>query len=349
MRLAIIIVSYNGQRWLERSLGSCVQHTPGVPVYVVDCASTDGSADFVARTFPEAHLLRQSKNLGFAGGNNVGIRQALADGAEAVFLLNQDAELTPGCLSTLAQYLEQHPRCAAVQPGIFLPDGKVNSLGNSYHYLGFGESGGNGLSEAEASKALSWVMSKGEPPYLSGAAVLLRSAALTQVGLFDEELFMYHEDMELCLRLRLAGWHLAVELKAHVIHYYDHQRSVRQLYYMERNRFIVWLSCFRWPTVLVLAVPMVAAELLMLLAAAMHGWLLPKLRSYGYFLRLDSWKKIMERRHRVQALRQVSDRVVLSFASATISARHAASGTLHDFANALGVTGWKLLYPLIRW
>lgn len=349
MRLAIVIVSYNGRRWLARSLGSCAQYAPGVPVYVVDCASQDDSADFVARDFPAVRLARQQKNLGFAGGNNVGLRQALADGAEAVFLLNQDAELQAGALPKLTAVLEHNPRVAAVQPAIFLPDGTVNSLGNLYHYLGFGEAGGNGLSEPEAAKQLPWVAHGGEPPYLSGAAVLLRASALREVGLFDDELFLYHEDMELSLRLRLAGWHLAFERGARVTHYYDHKRSLQQLYYMERNRFIVWLSCFKLPTLLLLALPALLAEVLMLVAAARHGWLMPKLNSYGYFVWPASWDSLGARRRRSAALRQVSDRELLAYASSTITSHQAGGGVLHSLANALGAVGWRMLYPLIRW
>ncbi len=349
MRPAIIIVSYNGRRWLPPALTSCAQFALGATVYVVDNASTDGSAELVAQAFPGAKLIRESKNLGFAGGNNVGIKAALADGAEALFLLNQDAELTAGALAALTQYLEQHPRVAAVQPALYLPDGRVNSLGNSYHYLGFGESGGNGLSLEQARRTLPWLVDHSEPPYLSGAAVLVRAAALTPVGLFDEELFVYHEDLELCLRLRLAGWQLALEPAARVIHHYDHQRSLAQLYYMERNRFLVWLSYFKVPTLVLLALPALLAELLMLVAAAMHGWLLPKLRAYAYFFQPSSWRGLLVRRRRLAALRTVTDRALLSHASATIASAQASPKLLHAFANALGATGWRLIFPLIRW
>lgn len=349
MRTAIIIVSYNGVRWLRQALESCATFANSVPVYVVDNASTDGSADLVAQYFSSVKLSRESRNLGFAAGNNVGIRLALKDGVEAVMLLNQDAELQAEALPGLVAVLEQNPKVGAVQPAIYLSDGRVNSLGNSYHYLGFGESGGNGLSLDQATRALPWVVSHSEPPYLSGAAVLVRAVALKQVGLFDEELFVYHEDLELSLRLRLSGWSLALEPAARVTHHYDHERSLAQLYYMERNRFLVWLSYFKWPTLILLFIPAMLAEFLMLVAATMHGWLLPKLRVYGYFAKPSSWRGVVARRQRLSALRTVTDRALLSHAAATITSRQASPPALHAIANALGTTGWRLLFPLIRW
>jgi GT2 family glycosyltransferase len=190
-----------------------------------------------------------------------------------------------------------------------------------------------------------------EPPYLSGAAMLVRSSALQQVGLFDEELFLYHEDLELCLRFRLAGWHLGLCSEARVIHHYDHARSVKQLYFMERNRWLVWISYFKLPTLLLLLVPAFLAELLMLVAASLNGWLGPKLKAYGYFLQPSSWAAIGARSRKLAALRTVPDRELLRHASATIRSRSASGrgGALHGLANTLAVSGWKLLYPLIRW
>lgn len=226
MQCGIVIVSYQGKHWLPACLNSCRSYAPECPVYVIDNASTDGSADLVREQFPEVRLLRQTDNLGFAGGNNVGLRAALQDHLDAVMLLNQDAQLSQNCLSILATHLETHPQVAAVQPAILLPDGRVNSLGNSFHFLGFAEAGGNGLTFTEASAQLPWVVGSLEPPYVSGAAVLLRAEALTQVGFFADELFMYHEDLELSLRLRLAGWHLSVEPAAHVVHHFEFSCSL---------------------------------------------------------------------------------------------------------------------------
>lgn len=348
MNCAIVIVSYQGKDWLGKCLASCQRYASEVPVYVVDNASTDGSAELAAG-FAGVTVLRQEVNLGFAGGNNVGLRAAMNDGAEAVMLLNQDAELTSGCLSALTDHLKKNPTVAAVQPAIMLPDGRVNSLGNSYHYLGFGEAGGNGLSREEARERLPWLKHGSEPPYLSGAAMLIRVEALKQVGLLDEDLFMYHEDLELCLRFRLAGWHLAVVPTARVIHHYEPHRSLKQFYYMERNRFIVWLSYFKPATLLLLFIPWLVSELLLTLLALVRGWVGVRLRAYGYLFIPSSWLDIWRRRRRLARLRCCSDRHLLTAAEAVIHSANKDSFITRYLFNPLSTMLWSLVFPLIRW
>ena len=349
MRLAIVIVSFNGRRWLETTLNSCQQYAPQVPVYVVDNVSSDGSAEVVAEKFPAFQLLRQSENLGFAEGNNVGIRAAVAAGAEAILLLNQDAELQAQTLELLADYLLQRPKVAAVQPAIFLPDGRVNTLGNCWHYLGFGYSGGHGLDLKEAAVRLPWADGRQEVPYVSGAAMLVRTAALQQVGFFDPELFLYHEDLELSLRLRLAGWSLALCPTARAVHHYEFSRSLSKFYYMERNRWLVWLWYWKWPTLIILGSLMLLAELPLLLVAAASGWFKVKLRAYKYFGRASTWQSIINHRHRLRALRVVSDRQLLSLASGRVSFQEVDSWVTRRVFNPLAAAVWRLIYPLIRW
>ncbi|KKT27804.1 MAG: Glycosyl transferase family 2 [Parcubacteria group bacterium GW2011_GWF1_43_9] len=349
MQTAIVIVSFNGRKWLGQCLKSCQTCAPDVPIYVVDNASTDGSAE-IAATFPEVTLLRQELNRGFAGGNNAGLRAALNDGAEAVMLLNQDAVLSEGCLPALEKYLAEHPQVAGVQPAIMLPDGRVNSLGNSFHFLGFGESGGSGLSLAEAQAKLPWLKHNTEPPYLSGAAVLLRAEALKQAGLFYEELFMYHEDLELSLRLRVAGWQLAVAPQVKVIHFYEPARSRKQYYYMERNRLIVWYEVFSWRTVCLLLPIYLVAEPILLLMSVAQGWLGEKLHSYGYFFRAGSWLHIMVARRRIKRLRCVSDKHLMALAAARISYQTGPTAFITRwFWNPLSSLAWAVFKPLIRW
>ncbi|MBI5465823.1 MAG: glycosyltransferase family 2 protein [Candidatus Kerfeldbacteria bacterium] len=349
MRVGVVIVAYNGRRWLKSALDSCAKYASGLPVYVVDNASSDGSADLVASQFPQVKLLRQTENLGFTGGNNIGLRAAVAASAEAVLLLNQDAELQEQTIALLVNYLEQHPQVAAVQPAIFLPDGRVNTLGNCWHYLGFGYGGGHGLDIKEASARLPWLNGRQEIPYVSGAAVLVRTAALQQVGFFDSELFLYHEDLELSLRLRLAGWGLALEPAARAIHHYEFSRSLSKFYYMERNRWLVWLWYWKWPTLVILGSLMLLAELPLLLVAGGSGWFKVKFRVYKYFGRASTLRSIINHRQRLKALRVVSDRQLLSLASAKVSFQEVDSWLTRRIFNPLAAAVWWLIYPLIRW
>lgn len=187
---AIVVVSFQGRRHLPALVDSCLRHAPDVPLYVVDNASTDGSADLAALTCPAAVVLRMRTNRGFGAGVNAGLRAAAQDGARFVLVLNQDTVLTAGVVDRLHCWLARTPSAGAVQPAIVRPDGLVNSLGNPIHYLGFSWAGADGLpeSEAEGDDALPWLHSgrwKSEPvqiPVCSGAAVMLRMEALDDVG-----------------------------------------------------------------------------------------------------------------------------------------------------------------------
>ena len=116
MRVLVIVVTFNGLKWLERCLGSVRASEVPADLYVWDNDSTDGSPDFVRGHFPEAKLVRSADNLGFAEGNNMGLRHALEKGYDYVYLLNQDAWIEPSTLGTLIAAHRAHPGFAVLSP-----------------------------------------------------------------------------------------------------------------------------------------------------------------------------------------------------------------------------------------
>ncbi|MFH1111513.1 MAG: glycosyltransferase family 2 protein [Patescibacteria group bacterium] len=349
MKIAIVIVSYNGLRCLPSALESCNNFAVQIPVYVIDNCSNDGSADYIEKNWPKVNLLRQDTNTGFAKGNNIGIRQAIADGAEAVFLLNQDAELTKGCLGQLTHLLIRDERVAAVQPRINLSDGRINSLGNCFHYLGFAYAGGNGLMFEEAMRRLSWFKKQEQPAYVSGAGVLLRVKALNNVGLFDEYFFMYHEDFELCLRLRSAGWRLEVLLEAQVIHHYKFAASINNYYYMERNRWLIWFLYFRPITLGLLILPLILSEVAVLFTSLVSGWFPANIRVLNWLFKINTWKYISSKRKEIAQIKTVSDKYLLSYASSTIHFQEKNPWYVRYIFNPLSSLIWFIIKPLILW
>ncbi|MBI5734215.1 MAG: glycosyltransferase family 2 protein [Candidatus Kerfeldbacteria bacterium] len=347
MKLAIVIITYNAKKWFNLSIGSCLKYAPSVPLYVVDNNSPDNTASLIENEYPTVYLIKSANNTGFAAGNNIGLKQALSAGAEAVLLLNQDAEITIGTLDNLQAYLETNPKVAAVQPVILLPDGTVNSIGNSFHYLGFAEAMGNGLSLAKAWSEIYGQAESAEPPYISGAAVLLRSAALRQAGLFDEDLFMYHEDLELSLRFRLSGWHLGIIKNSLAIHHYQPERSKRQIYFMERNRYLVWLSYFKPATLVCLFLPAVMAEFVMLLTALINGWLGAKLRTWNYLLSPSARDYLLQKKRQLKTFKPYRDRTLLRVASSRLSWQ----GDIWymQIFNLVSRLAWRLIFPFVRW
>lgn len=207
-RVCIIVLNWNGWQDTVACLASLGQLDYGdCYTVVVDNASTDGSVERIREAFPELEILQSGANLGFGGGCNVGIRVALEQGAEYVWLVNSDATVDRGALTALVEVAERDVRLGAVGSVLYEADapscvqlwggGQVNLwLGRSIHCL-----------------------APGPLDFVSGASMLLRTAALREVGLFDaERFFMYWEDTDLAFRLRKAGWGLAVAERSKVWH-----------------------------------------------------------------------------------------------------------------------------------
>ena len=221
--LEVVIVSYRCEALLRDCLQALIHHPAltGMQVRVVDNASHDGTAEMVAREFPQVELTVNKTNLGFSAANNIGIR---AGTTPYVLALNPDTQVTEGALDRMLELMESQPGVAVSGPRLLLKDGEfdhaakrsfptpVSALG---HFTGIarhprapGELGAYRAPEVKA----------GPVDAVNGAFMLMRREALSQVGLFDEGFWMYMEDLDLCYRLREAGWVTWYEPSATVIH-----------------------------------------------------------------------------------------------------------------------------------
>ncbi|MGQ9840674.1 MAG: glycosyltransferase family 2 protein [Anaerolineae bacterium] len=177
---------------------------PTTEIIVVDNASTDGSAEMVAAEFPAVRLIRNATNVGYARGNNIGIA---ASTGRYVLLLNSDTVVPPGALEALVAFMDAHPQAAACSPRLLQPNGTPQP-----YAFGCDPTPGyllrRGLARALFRRPLhNWAVA--EPiraDWVSGACLLVRRAAIEQVGGLDEAMFMYFEDNDWCRRMRLAGW-----------------------------------------------------------------------------------------------------------------------------------------------
>lgn len=223
MTLEIVIVSWNARRDLERCLGSLHGAPPAIPhdIVVVDNASTDGSAEMVAQAFPGVRLLRSPENLGFAGGNNLALRQAAAD---LLLLLNPDTIVPPGAIDRLVGRLLADPGAAAAGPRLV--------DGNGDPELSFGRLP-TPFTEARR-KLLSRLYARRLKPaaalvrwmtgaerrvgWVSGACLLVRRGAAEAVGFLDERYRLYWEDVDFCAALRARGWTILFTPSAEITH-----------------------------------------------------------------------------------------------------------------------------------
>ena len=306
-KVGIILVNY--KEYATRFLKDCRDSLRGqnysdFKVYIVDNATTAESEEYLQENFVEAKIIKNENNDGFAKGNNDGIKTALADGCDYILLLNMDTIIEPGALAEMVKTAKTDKKIGAVQARlmIFGEKNKINSLGNVTHFLGFGYSLGYGQEwKGEITKAKDIM-------YPSGAAVLFKKEALSEVGLFDEKYWMYNEDQELGWRLWLAGWHCVLAPEAVVYHKYEFSRSISKYYWMDRNRLLAIFECYE-PFTLILIMPaLLIMELGLTLFSIQSGWFNEKLKVWNYFLSYDNWKYIKKARARNQGLRKVKDK-----------------------------------------
>jgi GT2 family glycosyltransferase len=179
-------------------------------VEVVDNGSTDDSVARIQAAHPAVRLLQTGKNLGFAGGNNAGIREVLLQGVKYVWLLNNDTQPQPGSLRELVRTAEADFKLGAVGSVLHYTSspGKIQAWGGGWINLWTGYS----------SHATTHPRCRRRLDFLTAASLLVRSKALADVGLLDDRFFLYWEDAELCFRLRKYGWSLGVAPRAVVLH-----------------------------------------------------------------------------------------------------------------------------------
>lgn len=221
--LSIIVLSYNTKKLLRQTLTS-FELASDWELIVVDNASEDGSVDMVKSDFPQATLITNKRNLGFAAANNIGIKQA--HGAN-VLLLNSDVIASTEAFQILLDYLNAHPEVGVVTPKVSLPDGAIdlachrgmptpwNSLAyfakmerlfpNSKWFAGYHRTYEN----FETAHAV---------PATAATAMLVRRSVVDAVGMLDEQFFFYAEDLDWCKRIGEAGWEIHYVPQAEVVH-----------------------------------------------------------------------------------------------------------------------------------
>jgi GT2 family glycosyltransferase len=233
----IVIINWNGKRHLAACLGSLRRlDYPNFKVLIVDNGSTDGSVEFLRVHFPEVEVVPVGRNLGFAEGNNVGMRLALRKGARCLALLNNDTEIDRRWLSRLVQRAKSSDSIGIVgsKMMMFRERRVLNSAGSSMNRCGFGWDEGIFTLDGPA-----W----SKPRYclcVTAGAMLVKREVLEQVGLFDPGYFAYYEDNDLCLRARNAGFKIAYEPGAIVFHKLSGtsgEASQWKTFLMERSRY----------------------------------------------------------------------------------------------------------------
>jgi GT2 family glycosyltransferase len=223
--ISVLIVSWNAKHYLQLCLDSLTSAPPRrhVEILVVDNASNDGSREMVKDQYPQVKLVESSENLGFAKGNNLGI--GLAKG-RYVALVNPDVTVLPGCLDALADFLDQNSQVGNVGPRVWNPDGTIQSSCQRFPTLWSSFCSAMGLAARFRNSRFlrgheMYCLSDDQPravDVLVGCFSMIRREAFEDVGLLDEDLYMYAEDVDWCRRAWSHGWHVIFYPGAQAIH-----------------------------------------------------------------------------------------------------------------------------------
>jgi len=235
--LSVVIVSWNVRDLLAGCLHSLLADLNRSRfeawVWVVDNASTDGTPEMVARDFPTVHLIASRENLGFAAGNNLALKSVLRETEHAtrntqyVWLLNPDTEVLPGATAALVEALEAHPRTGVAGAKLLYPDGSLQHA--AFRFPGLAQLAFDlfplpaRLYDTRLNGRYPRRLYEGTVPFRVdhplGAAMMVRTEAIRQVGLMDEGYRMYCEEIDWCWRMRRAGWKALCVPTAQVIHH----------------------------------------------------------------------------------------------------------------------------------
>lgn len=237
--VSIVTVHFNQPLVTEEFLHSLrtVNEYPDTEVIVVDNGSAvDWTADWRVR-FPGVTFIRSEQNLGFAGGNNLGLEVARGD---YYFLINNDTEFTAGALGKLVAVLQQRPEVGMVSPRLhyFEDRGLIQYAG--YTEMNFITGRNRCVGQFERDRG-QYDGQSGPTAYVHGAAMLVRKAALDKAGFMDPNFFLYYEELDWCERIKKAGYGAYVERDAVIYHKESvsvGKRSALKEYFMNRNRIL---------------------------------------------------------------------------------------------------------------
>ena len=240
--ISIITVNYNALDVTCELIESIRQNSYlNVETIVVDNASDEHPGAYFQKYYPEVKFIQSEKNLGFAGGNNLGIQESTGD---FLFFLNNDAELTDGALETLLEVFVKFPRAGIVSPKICYYPAKPGSEPDLVQYAGTTHvhpftARNSTIGEQEIDRGQYSELK--ETAYAHGAAMMVSRKVLEEVGLMSEDFFLYYEELDWCEATRRKGYGVYVEPNAKIYHkesYSVNKISALKTYYMNRNRIL---------------------------------------------------------------------------------------------------------------
>lgn len=340
--VSIIIVTYNSQKYIKNCLKTVFKtNYPYYEVIVVDNGSSDNCVNIVS-DFKKVKLILSDKNLGYAGGNNLGVQHAKG---QYLAILNPDTKVLENWLQPLVDVMKTASNIAICQPKIMLLSNKnyINLTGKLTHYLGF-EYGVNYLVK-------DFPLTLQEITSVSGSAFLVKETVFKKLNGFDENFFMYYEDGDLSWRIRSQGLKIFLVPQSLVYHDYkfnpeeNYQKAKYKFYLLERNRLLMILKNYSNKTLLLLIPSIIIMEIGMHIYFLTKGWGLQKWK--GYLWLIIHSKAIMVKKGIINKHKKLSDKLISKDYVSFIQFEEFNNPLLTYIANPMLKTYWSIIRRFI--
>lgn len=336
--VSIIIPNYNGKHFLADCFNSLSNQSYSYfEVIMVDNASSDGSVEFTTENFPKVKIIANSENRGFSKAVNQGAKLSKS---EFLAILNNDTLVDSRWLEEFIEFTRINHDFGSCQSKILLYTDKeaVNTVGNEIFFLGQGWSGGYGKPE--------WLFNDiKEVTYCSGASMFIKRTVLEEVGYFDdEEVFMYHDDLDLGWRLLLYGYKNYLVPQSIVFHKYQYGRNRKKYYLLEVSRFVSIIKYYELKTIISILPAFLTLEFGVICYSLTGGWFKDKIKSYLYII--DNLQRLLIKRQQIQASRIISDKEISKYFRGKIDFKELNS-ILLKLVNPLFNIYWRLIRSLL--
>ena len=335
--ISVVIVTYRQGEAVRPALDALVAELrDGDELIVVDNASGDETLEVVAASAPGAHVIESESNEGFPAACN---RGASAASGELLVFLNPDAVVAEGWREAIAAPLADGSGWSCWQALVTAERGQlVNTRGGVVHFTGIAWAGGAG-------EPVDGADSYPEPAFCSGACLAIRREEFERLGGFAPDFFLYHEDVDLSLRVRLAGGTLGVAAGARADHMYEFDKGPAKWRYLERNRWATLIRVYPAALLVLLAPILFATELALLPISAIGGWLPQKLAAWGDVIR--AFPRLMGERREIQATAQIGAGQFAKALTPSLSSAYLGRPGSSRFLGALLGAYWRVVLALV--
>ncbi len=351
--VGIVLVNYKdyAHKYLALCRDSLRRQTnQNFKVYLVDNAASLESQAYLKSAYPEAIILARPDG-NYSAANNLGMRQAISDGCDYLIAANMDTEFDSVWLASLVAALEKNSSAGIAQSLILLHpkiragrSDLINSTGNRLHFLFFGFT-------ADYNRSLEEVSLVGYPEisgYASGCSLIIRREVFEAISGYTEELYMYHDDLELSLKVRLLGFKIILAPESIVYHRYEFDRSVLMLYFMERNRRLCFWSFYPTKYLIFLALPFFVMSLGMGLMAIFSGWFKIWLKAAGSVFTPKFWRLRKRLRREYRDLGGARRQLISQKFVGRIEFQEIANPILEYLVNPVFNFYWQLLKKIFK-